>query len=142
MSQQHSFKAPQGLLRSLILAYASKYPVTGSEVAADVRSKTGGLWEPSPGSIYFLMNELKGKSLLILMKDVGTRRKAYIATEAGKAELAKTAKGLLGSLQREVSLLAYLASIVEPGSSSRMEALKWVMNAEPSQLVKLREGKT
>jgi DNA-binding PadR family transcriptional regulator len=82
------------------LAYASKYPVTGSELAGDVREKTSGLWDPSPGSVYFLMNELREKNLLILMDGMGSGRTAYIATAEGRAELAKASSGLITALQR------------------------------------------
>lgn len=138
LAQRSTFKAPQGLLRSVVLAYASRYPVTGAEIAEDVRSKTNGLWDPSPGSLYFLVNELKGKGLLVTVKGEDPGRKAYIATEKGRAELAGVSQGLLGALEREVSLLALLASMLDPSSSVRTDILKWALKADPAQLQKLR----
>jgi DNA-binding PadR family transcriptional regulator len=132
------FKAPQGLLKYVILAYASRYPVTGAELAREVKSKTGGLWEPSPGSIYFLMNELKEKNLLLPIKDDRKGRKAYITTEEGRVDLARMAEGLLGGLQREITLLALLVSLVDAANAERMEFLKWALKAEPGHLAKLR----
>jgi DNA-binding PadR family transcriptional regulator len=133
-----SFKAPQGLLRYVVLAYASRYPVTGAELAVDVKAKTAGLWNPSPGSVYYLVNELKEKKLLILVRDGEGGRKAYIATEEGRAELARASKGLLGVLQREVTLLSLLVSMIDPANAERMEVLKWALSADSGRLSKAK----
>jgi DNA-binding PadR family transcriptional regulator len=133
------FKAPQGLLRCVVLAYASKYPVTGAELAADVRAKTGGLWDPSPGSVYFLMNELKDKGLLVMMSDSGPGRKAYITTDAGRSELAKTSRSVISGLQREVTLLALVVSMVDPANSARVEVLKSVLKADADRIARLEQ---
>jgi DNA-binding PadR family transcriptional regulator len=134
-----AFKAPQGLLRCVVLAYAAKYPITGSELASDIREKTGGVWDPSPGSVYFLMNELREKNLLILMKDAEAGRKAYIVTAGGKVELEKAAGRVLMSLRREVTLLALLVSMVDPAGSERMEVLNSVLGASPAQVSKIKQ---
>jgi DNA-binding PadR family transcriptional regulator len=134
-----AFKAPQGLLRCVVLAYASKYPVTGSELASDIREKTGGLWDPSPGSVYFLMNELREKNLLIQMDGAGAGRKAYIATADGRAELAKASNGVITALQREVTLLALLVSMVDPVDSERMEVFKSVLKASSAEVSSIKQ---
>lgn len=113
--------------------------MTGSELASDIREKTGGLWDPSPGSVYFLMNELREKNLLILMNGAAAGRKAYIATADGRAELAKASNGAITSLQREVTLLALLVSMVDPGDLERMEVFRSVLNANAAQLSKIKQ---
>jgi len=128
-------------LRSAVLAYASRYPVTGAELTADIKSRTGGIWNPSPGSVYFLMNELKEMSLLVLVKGKDPHRKAYIATEQGKSELAKVSEALLETLNREITLLSFLATMVDPTTAGRMEFLRWAMTADPSQLQRVRQTK-
>jgi len=136
LKEASAFKAPQGLLKYIVLAYSSKYPVSGSEMADDIREKTSGQWDPSPGSVYYLMNELKGKGLIVPVKGAGRGRKAYIASEEGRAELARASRGLMGSLQREVTLLALLVSMVEPASSERMEVVKRALKADAAQVSK------
>lgn len=139
MNPTSVFKAPQGLLRCVVLAYASRYPVTGSEIASDLRAKTSGLWDPSPGSVYFLMNELREKNLLVMMNGTGAGRKTYIATADGRAELAKASHGVMTALQREVTLLALLVSMVDPGDSERMEVFKSVLSADAAQVLRIKQ---
>jgi DNA-binding PadR family transcriptional regulator len=138
LSTSPSFKAPQGLLRSLILAYASRFPVTGAELSADVKLKTAGQWDPSPGSVYFLINELKGKGLLTQVSS-NEGGKSYITTAAGKAELGKSSGGALANLRREVSLLSLFVSAANPSEAERMEVLGWVLKADAASVKRMRK---
>ena len=138
MNPRSAFKAPQGLLRSLVLAYASKYPITGAELAVEIRNRTAGLWDPSPGSVYFLMNELKDKGLLSIVGSREGGRKSYIATEAGRVELNTSSGKAMATLERELTLLALLVSMIRPMESERMETLKSLLKADPAVVARVK----
>jgi len=138
MSAKSTFKASQGVLRTIILAYASRYPVSGVELAAEIRKKTGGRWVPSPGSVYFLINELRGKGLLAPTPARPDGRKYYIATSAGKEELSKSSAAALTALEREISILSLLVELSVPNESTRMGVVSKVLGADKDVLERIR----
>jgi DNA-binding PadR family transcriptional regulator len=79
--------APRGLLKIIIIELASKLPVSGVEIADRVKELSGGVWTPSPGSIYYLLKELVSKKRLseIYTPDRGVKK--YVATKKGLDEL-------------------------------------------------------
>ncbi len=79
--------APRGLLKVFIIDLASKYPVSGIEIAEKVGEQSKGVWKPSPGSIYYILKELVSKKRLseIYTPDKGVKK--YIATEKGLEDL-------------------------------------------------------
>jgi DNA-binding PadR family transcriptional regulator len=46
---------PRGLLRFLVLKMLSEKPMSGTEIAEQIKEQTGGRWKPSSGSIYPLL---------------------------------------------------------------------------------------
>jgi len=131
------FKVPQGALRAIILAYASKYPVSGAELSKEMEERTGGRWKPSPGSVYFLMNELEGRGLLVRTPSQ-TSRKSYITTRKGMDELRRSSADVLASLERDVAIMGLLSSLVAPEHAERMELLGRLLKADPATLKKVR----
>jgi DNA-binding PadR family transcriptional regulator len=79
--------APRGLLKVFIIDLASKYPVSGIEIAEQVKELSKGVWTPSPGSIYYILKELVSKKRLseIYTPDKGVKK--YVTTEKGLADL-------------------------------------------------------
>ena len=52
---------PRGLLRFLVLKMLSEKPMSGAEIAEQIKEQTGGRWKPSPGSIYPLLASMLNK---------------------------------------------------------------------------------
>lgn len=50
-----TISVPRGLLRFLVLKMLSEKPMSGAEIAEQIKKQTGGRWKPSPGSIYPLL---------------------------------------------------------------------------------------
>jgi DNA-binding PadR family transcriptional regulator len=46
---------PRGLLRFLVLKMLNEKPMSGTEIAEQIKDQTGGRWKPSSGSIYPLL---------------------------------------------------------------------------------------
>ena len=56
----------------------------GYEMIQELESRTGGVWRPSPGSVYPTLQLLEDEGLIVSESDGG--RKRFSLTEAGRAE--------------------------------------------------------
>ena len=120
--------APRGLLKLVSLQLFSESSLSGAELQAEIRKTSDGVWKPGPGSIYFLLDELrKGEYVVELPKRGGTTRR-YVISNKGKAELAKLRSEIDAEVRRQVDLLAY---ICDHTANSRMaEALRKLSTAD------------
>ncbi len=84
--------APRGLLKMITLELGTRKPVNGIAITLYVTELSNGIWKPSPGSIYYLLNELERKGLLSLL----TLRKNppfdYVTTKKGQETLSVFSK--------------------------------------------------
>ena len=77
-------RARRGNVRAAILAVLAEQPMHGYEVMQQLESRSGGMWRPSPGSIYPTLQLLEDQGL-IKSEDVDGRR-VFSLTDEGKAE--------------------------------------------------------
>jgi DNA-binding PadR family transcriptional regulator len=61
----------------------------GYEMIQELDQRTGGVWRPSPGSVYPTLQLLDDEGLITSAEEAG--RKAYTLTDAGQAEAATAA---------------------------------------------------
>ena len=85
--RRHGGRARRGDIRAAILALLAERPMHGYEVIRELSERTGGMWEPSPGSIYPTLQLLEDEGLVSVEESEG--RKQYSLTDQGKAEAAK-----------------------------------------------------
>jgi DNA-binding PadR family transcriptional regulator len=71
-------------VRPAVLALLLERPMHGYEMIQELESRTGGIWRPSPGSIYPTLQLLEDEGLI--QAETSGGRKAYTLTEAGRAE--------------------------------------------------------
>ncbi len=74
----------RGNVRAAILALLTERPMHGYEMIQELDQRTGGVWRPSPGSVYPTLQLLEDEGLIVSQESGG--RKAYTLTEAGQAE--------------------------------------------------------
>jgi DNA-binding PadR family transcriptional regulator len=67
-----------------VLALLAERPMHGYEMITELETRTGGVWRPSPGSIYPTLQLLEDEGLIISEESGG--RKRFTLTEAGQAE--------------------------------------------------------
>src|SRR3954451_5849566 len=67
-----------------VVALLLERPMHGYEMIQELESRTGGIWRPSPGSIYPTLQLLEDEGLIVAESSGG--RKAYTLTDAGRAE--------------------------------------------------------
>jgi len=71
-------------VRPAVLALLLERPMHGYEMIQELESRTGGIWRPSPGSVYPTLQLLEDEGLIVPESSGG--RKAYTLTDAGRAE--------------------------------------------------------
>src|SRR5271163_4470055 len=79
-------RMPRGAIRTAILAALRDGPANGYEVMRRLEEMSGGLWRPSPGSVYPHLQMLEDEGMVGSSEQDGTR--VFHLTEAGVAEAA------------------------------------------------------
>lgn len=80
----------RGEIRTAILLVLADAPRHGYEVMTELAERTGGMWRPSPGSVYPTLQQLEDEDL-VRAEDVDGKR-VFNLTDAGRAEAEKLAK--------------------------------------------------
>jgi len=80
----------RGNVRAAILALLAERPMHGYEMIQELESRTGGVWRPSPGSVYPTLQLLEDENLITGEEVEG--RKRFALTEAGRAEAERHAQ--------------------------------------------------
>jgi DNA-binding PadR family transcriptional regulator len=77
-------------VRAAVLALLVERPMHGYEMIQELDGRTGGIWRPSPGSIYPTLQLLEDEGLITADQSAG--RKRFTLTEAGRAEAEQAAQ--------------------------------------------------
>ena len=81
---RHGGRARRGDVRAAILALLAERPMHGYEVIRELGERTGGVWQPSPGSVYPTLQMLEDEGLVSVEEADG--RKRYTLTDQGRTE--------------------------------------------------------
>ncbi len=71
-------------VRAALLALLLERPMHGYEMISELDSRTGGVWRPSPGSVYPTLQMLEDEGLIVSEESEG--RKRFSLTETGRTE--------------------------------------------------------
>jgi len=71
-------------VRAAVLALLNERPMHGYEMITELETRTGGIWRPSPGSVYPTLQMLEDEGLIVSEEAGG--RKRFTLTDAGRAE--------------------------------------------------------
>ena len=82
-------RARRGDVRTALLKLLSERPMHGYDLIRELEARSGGMWRPSPGSIYPTLQLLEDEGLLKGEEHDGKR--VYSITDAGTAELKERA---------------------------------------------------
>ena len=98
---------PRGLLKLVSLQLFSESSLSGAELQEEIRKTSEGVWKPGPGSIYFLLEELRKAELVVELPRRGGTTRRYIISNKGKAELTKLRGAISDDVKRQLKLLAF-----------------------------------
>jgi DNA-binding PadR family transcriptional regulator len=82
MSRRISQRMGRGDVRTAILALLAEEPMHGYQLIGEIQKRSGGMWRPSPGSVYPTLQLLADEGL-VRSEEAG-ERKTYVLTGAGR----------------------------------------------------------
>ncbi|HUB38677.1 MAG TPA: PadR family transcriptional regulator [Streptosporangiaceae bacterium] len=77
-------RARRGDVRAAALALLAEQPMNGYQIIQEIAERSGGVWRPSPGSIYPALQQLEDEGLIRAEAGDGGRR-AFQLTDEGRA---------------------------------------------------------
>jgi DNA-binding PadR family transcriptional regulator len=80
-------RARRGDIRAGILALLAEEPMHGYQIIQELESRSGGLWRPSPGSVYPTLQLLEDEGLVV--REEGEGKRVFALTEEGRAKTAE-----------------------------------------------------
>ena len=83
---------PRGFLRIYILYQLSKRPMSGYDLISELSTLTSGTWRPGSGSIYPILEDLKGMGLIEAVSKGKRSKLVYSVTKKGRTKLAEDSK--------------------------------------------------
>jgi len=133
-------KARRGDIRTAALLLLAEEPRNGYQIKQEVEERSGGVWSPSPGSVYPALAQLEDEGLIRSEETDG--RKLFALTDAGKAaveerpadrpapweEMSDSVSDRaheLGRLMREVAYA--FVQVMKTGSESQVAAAREVL---------------
>jgi DNA-binding PadR family transcriptional regulator len=107
----------RGDVRAAILALLAEEPRHGYSIMNELAERSGGLWRPSPGSVYPVLAQLQDEGLVAVADADG--RRVFSLTEAGRAHVSENAEALrepwvvadVGPRERIQRLMAGMAGL-------------------------------
>lgn len=81
----------KGDVRGAILALLAERPMHGYEMISELEERTGGVWRPSPGSVYPTLQMMEDEGLVTGEKSEGKR--LYTLTDTGRERAESRAEG-------------------------------------------------
>lgn len=81
----------RGDVRFAVLSLLSEQPMHGYQIITELTERSGGIWRPSPGSVYPTLQQLEDEGLVTATEEDG--RRTFSLTAEGRAEVERTSVG-------------------------------------------------
>jgi len=104
--------APRGLLKLIALQLLSESSLSGAELQDQIRRSSAGVWKPGPGSIYFMIRELREDDMIVELPGGSGTTRRYVISNKGKAELVKKKTEVGKEVRKQLEILAYYCKLV------------------------------
>src|SRR4051794_41553959 len=78
-------RAGRGDVRAALLVLLAEEPRNGYGLMQEIESRSGGVWRPSPGSVYPALQQLEDEGLVRSVESGGRRQ--YELTDEGRAHV-------------------------------------------------------
>lgn len=130
----------RGDVRAAALALLSEQPLNGYQIIQQIAERSGGVWQPSPGSVYPALQQLEDEGLIRSVEQDG--RRSFELTEAGRAhveahadELAAPWETVAGTVTDELlelrelgtQLFMALMQVAQAGSEAQVAEARRVL---------------
>src|SRR5512144_820814 len=140
-------KAGRGDIRAAILVLLAEEPMHGYQIIQELAERTGGVWRPSPGSVYPTLQQLEDEELVReTASDSGKR--VYELTDAGREQAASTEApwnavagesedALVALRDLGFQVLAATRQVAHAGTTAQIEAAQSVLRDTRRALYRL-----
>lgn len=148
-------RARRGDIRAAILLLLAEEPRNGYGLMQEVEHRSGGVWRPSPGSVYPALAQLEDEGLVRAVEHEG--RKSFELTDEGRAHVeahrermgtpwetpGEGARGELHELRQAAQALAAAAlQVARIGSREQLAEAKGVLDDARRRLYRLLAGES
>src|SRR5712691_13158505 len=79
--RMRGLRARRGDVRAAALALLAGQPMNGYQIIQEIGERSGGLWRPSPGSVYPALQQLEDEGLIVAQADENGRRSFQLTAE-------------------------------------------------------------
>jgi DNA-binding PadR family transcriptional regulator len=146
-------RARRGDIRSAILLLLAEEPRNGYGLMQEIEERSGGVWRPSPGSVYPALSQLEDEGLVSATEHDG--RKAFTLTDEGTAHVetnreqlgtpwetvGEGASGELHELRHAAQALAIAAmQVAQTGTKGQLAEAKAILEDARRRLYRLLAG--
>jgi DNA-binding PadR family transcriptional regulator len=140
-------RAGRGDIRAAILALLAEEPMHGYQIIQELAERTGGVWRPSPGSVYPTLQQLEDEELVRETASESGKR-VYELTDAGREQAAAAPSpwtAVAGESEQELVALRDLAhqvlaatrQVAHAGTTAQIEAAQTVLRDARRALYRL-----
>ena len=137
----------RGDIRAAILALLVEEPMHGYQIIQELAERTGGVWRPSPGSVYPTLQQLEDEELVRETASESGKR-VYELTDAGREQAAGAPApwtAVAGENESELMTLHDLAhqvlaaarQVAHAGTAAQIEAAQAVLRDARKALYRL-----
>lgn len=145
----HAFgrRAGRGDIRAAILALLAEEPMHGYQIIQELTERTGGVWRPSPGSVYPTLQQLEDEELVreaasesgkrvYELTDLG-REQAVAAPEPWSAVAGESADALVTLRDLAYQVMAATRQVAHAGTAAQLESAQAVLRDARRRLYRL-----
>lgn len=146
-------RAGRGDVRAAVLLLLADQPMHGYQLIQQIVERSGGVWTPSPGSVYPALQQLEDEGLL-RFEPVDGRKTASLTepgtayVQANRAELGSPWDDVGGAISTEVrdlrplagSLLQAVRQVAQVGSREQAAQAATVLTAARTSLYRILAG--
>jgi DNA-binding PadR family transcriptional regulator len=149
---EHGFgrRAGRGDIRAAILSLLAEEPMHGYQIIQELTERTGGVWRPSPGSVYPTLQQLEDEDLVReTASDSGKR--VYELTDTGRQHASETTApwtavtdesddAIVALRDLAHNVMAATRQVAHAGTAAQVEAAQQVLRDARRSLYRLLAG--
>jgi DNA-binding PadR family transcriptional regulator len=140
-------RAGRGDIRAAILALLAEEPMHGYQIIQELTERTGGVWRPSPGSVYPTLQQLQDEEL-VREAPSETGKRVYELTESGREQAAgatapwsevagESADALVALHELVHQVMAASRQVAHAGTAAQLEAAQNILRDARRALYRL-----
>lgn len=147
-------RARRGDARLAILLLLEEEPGNGYSLMQEIEDRSGGVWRPSPGSVYPALSQLEDEGLI---EPTADERKAFTLTDEGRAHVEANRESMgtpwnmasegaaseIGALRESLQALTAAAmQVAKTGSAGQLTTAREVMDSARRDLYRILAGES